>query len=154
MVSRAKLKDPGCHESFPVPYRRLLSPCPTEVFCDGSPPVCTYTIPPKAHGQTEKTPGMWHRRPKRPCAKPRPRANDQGVAQVRSCPVERLRIANIPGPYWLADLMSSYTVENMSFGPADSTDLERLLGTSLDTASMSSFSDRGGVGGIQQTLSS
>jgi len=33
------------------------------------------------------------------------------------------------GPYWLADLMSGYTVENMSFGPVDSTDLERLLGT-------------------------
>lgn len=29
--------------------------------------------------------------------------------------------------YWLTDLMAGYTVENMSFAPADSLDLERLL---------------------------
>jgi hypothetical protein len=33
------------------------------------------------------------------------------------------------GPYWLADLMAGYTVENMSFAPADTLDLERLLAT-------------------------
>lgn len=45
--------------------------------------------------------------------------------------------------------MSGYTVENMSFGPADSTDLERLLGTNIDTSSLSSFGDRSGMGNTQ-----
>ena len=31
------------------------------------------------------------------------------------------------GPYWLSDFMAGYTVENMSFAPADSLDLQRLL---------------------------
>lgn len=31
------------------------------------------------------------------------------------------------GPYWLADLMAGYTVENTSVVPADSFDLERIL---------------------------
>ena len=31
------------------------------------------------------------------------------------------------GPYWLSDFMAGYTVENMSFAPADSYDLQRLL---------------------------
>ncbi|KAK8850556.1 hypothetical protein IAR55_004474 [Kwoniella newhampshirensis] len=35
-----------------------------------------------------------------------------------------------PTPLWLADLMSGYTVENMSFAPADTLDLERLLASS------------------------
>lgn len=32
-------------------------------------------------------------------------------------------------PFWLSDLMAGYTVENMSFTPADSFDIERLLGS-------------------------
>ncbi|KIR30681.1 pathway-specific nitrogen regulator [Cryptococcus deuterogattii LA55] len=32
-------------------------------------------------------------------------------------------------PLWLSDFMSGYTVENMSFAPADNVDLERLLAT-------------------------
>jgi hypothetical protein len=31
------------------------------------------------------------------------------------------------GPYWLSEFMAGYTVENMSFAPADSLDLQRLL---------------------------
>lgn len=31
------------------------------------------------------------------------------------------------GPYWLSDFMAGYTVENMSFAPADSVDFARLL---------------------------
>ena len=31
------------------------------------------------------------------------------------------------GPYWLSEFMAGYTVENMSFAPADSYDLQRLL---------------------------
>jgi hypothetical protein len=37
-----------------------------------------------------------------------------------------IKLINI-GPYWLSDFMAGYTVENMSFAPADSFDLERLL---------------------------
>jgi hypothetical protein len=40
--------------------------------------------------------------------------------------------------------MSGYTVENMSFGPVDSSDLERLLGTTADTSNISSFMGNGG----------
>nr|XP_019007903.1 pathway-specific nitrogen regulator [Kwoniella pini CBS 10737]OCF46684.1 pathway-specific nitrogen regulator [Kwoniella pini CBS 10737] len=35
--------------------------------------------------------------------------------------------ASGPTPLWLADLMSGYTVQNMSFAPADTLDLQRLL---------------------------
>ncbi|WWD07292.1 hypothetical protein V865_005389 [Kwoniella europaea PYCC6329] len=38
--------------------------------------------------------------------------------------------ASGPTPLWLADLMSGYTVQNMSFAPADTLDLERLLASS------------------------
>lgn len=58
------------------------------------------------------------------------------------------------GPYWLADLMAGYTVENMSFAPADSLDLERLLGTAgvqaLQTQSgqIATQGQRSGMGGM------
>ncbi|WVN89632.1 uncharacterized protein L203_104861 [Cryptococcus depauperatus CBS 7841] len=42
---------------------------------------------------------------------------------------ERASSANTLTPLWLSDLMPGYTVENMSFAPADSFDLERLLAT-------------------------
>ncbi|WVQ79789.1 hypothetical protein IAT38_001889 [Cryptococcus sp. DSM 104549] len=35
-------------------------------------------------------------------------------------------------PLWLSDLMSGYTVENMSFAPVDTLDLERLFPTGLN----------------------
>ncbi|WVW80797.1 hypothetical protein I302_102784 [Kwoniella bestiolae CBS 10118] len=49
-----------------------------------------------------------------------------------------------PTPLWLADLMSGYTVQNMSFAPADTLDLERLLASSAgygigETSGSSSF---------------
>lgn len=34
---------------------------------------------------------------------------------------------SVTAPLWLSDFMSGYTVENMSFAPADNVDLERLL---------------------------
>ncbi|WVF68209.1 hypothetical protein IAT40_002974 [Kwoniella sp. CBS 6097] len=45
---------------------------------------------------------------------------------------ERSTSFSIPGqtPLWLADLMSGYTVENMSFAPVNTIDLERLLAVS------------------------
>jgi hypothetical protein len=52
---------------------------------------------------------------------------------------------NNPSPYWLADLMAGYTVENMSFAPADSLDLERLLAGSLGQAGFSGIGDQGGI---------
>ncbi|WWC92345.1 uncharacterized protein L201_007300 [Kwoniella dendrophila CBS 6074] len=45
-------------------------------------------------------------------------------------------LASDPTPFWLADLMSGYTVQNMSFAPADTLDLERLLASG---SSMSGF---------------
>lgn len=37
------------------------------------------------------------------------------------------RFFPLTAPLWLSDFMSGYTVENMSFAPADNVDLERLL---------------------------
>ncbi|WRT70729.1 uncharacterized protein IL334_007727 [Kwoniella shivajii] len=42
--------------------------------------------------------------------------------------------ASGPTPLWLADLMSGYTVENMSFAPANNLDLERLLASGYGSA--------------------
>lgn len=55
---------------------------------------------------------------------------------------------NNPSPYWLADLMAGYTVENMSFTPADSLDLERLLSGGIGGG----FGMQGGAGGSGQQL--
>ncbi|WVQ95649.1 hypothetical protein IAU59_002747 [Kwoniella sp. CBS 9459] len=57
---------------------------------------------------------------------------------------EQVNSFSIPGqtPLWLADLMSGYTVENMSFAPVNTLDLERLLAASGGSSS-------GGVDGRQ-----
>ncbi|OCF33674.1 pathway-specific nitrogen regulator [Kwoniella heveanensis BCC8398] len=60
---------------------------------------------------------------------------------------------SIPGqtPYWLADLMSGYTVENMSFAPVNTVDLERLIASSgsaiVDSSGSGSGGGAGGGGG-------
>ena len=58
------------------------------------------------------------------------------------------------GPYWLSELMAGYTVENMSFAPADSFDLERLLASTSNqtqggsgTPMMGDLSGGGGMMG-------
>jgi hypothetical protein len=50
------------------------------------------------------------------------------------------------GPYWLADLMAGYTVENMSLTPADTLDLERLLATGGQVLAQGGGPGGGGVG--------
>ncbi|WVR08633.1 hypothetical protein IAU60_005689 [Kwoniella sp. DSM 27419] len=52
-----------------------------------------------------------------------------------------------PTPFWLADLMGSYTVENMSFAPANTLDLERLLASSGTPGASGGMGGRGTQGG-------
>ena len=40
---------------------------------------------------------------------------------------QRIWLKRVSGPVALADFMEGYSVEGMSFGPADDFDLERLL---------------------------
>jgi hypothetical protein len=53
------------------------------------------------------------------------RAQQNGPSELMVCPP--FAILTSQGPFWLADFMSDYVVENMSFVPADVNDLERLL---------------------------
>lgn len=49
------------------------------------------------------------------------------LAQVKIKMIWLTRFFPLTAPLWLSDFMSGYTVENMSFAPADNVDLERLL---------------------------
>ncbi|RSH86917.1 hypothetical protein EHS25_003404 [Saitozyma podzolica] len=57
-----------------------------------------------------------------------------------------------PSPYWLADLMAGYTVENMSFAPADTLDLERLLATGTQMMQGQGPPSGGAPGGTGQNV--
>ncbi|WWD20738.1 hypothetical protein CI109_105214 [Kwoniella shandongensis] len=57
----------------------------------------------------------------------------ESIARSENERASSLSAAAGPTPLWLADLMSGYTVENMSFAPADTVDLERLLASSASS---------------------